>query len=233
MAPLYCAAHGPSEEVRCVVRHSAGSVTHLDGPATELDRLRQHADVLFRTDASGSLTALNEDGDDVAPRVFLARGRTTHLISFRDDVPAATAAACRAIAVGLLPWSSEPSIPSLFEPLRTAVGSDAPVTFENRGPAFRFGEPVRLALDADALLIDGPVAGVVQDGWVVAACYSARKTRSAFEAGVDTEEAYRGRGYAPLVVAAWKDAVERIGGDPSTAPPGTTEHPWPSRGSLV
>lgn len=52
---------------------------------------------------------------------------------------------------------------------------------------------------------------VIEGGAVVSACYSARRTAAACEAGVDTEEPYRGRGYAPLVVAEWRKVVELAG----------------------
>ena len=42
-------------------------------------------------------------------------------------------------------------------------------------------------------------------------CYSARLTGRAAEAGVETLETHRGRGYAPAVVAAWAHAVRETG----------------------
>jgi predicted GNAT family acetyltransferase len=42
-------------------------------------------------------------------------------------------------------------------------------------------------------------------------CFSARNTPVAAEAGVDTVEEFRGRGYAPAVVAAWARAVRQEG----------------------
>jgi predicted GNAT family acetyltransferase len=56
-----------------------------------------------------------------------------------------------------------------------------------------------------------PVIGVVVNGAVVSACYSARRGAGACEAGVATEDAHRGRGHAAVVVAAWRDAVEGDG----------------------
>ena len=56
-----------------------------------------------------------------------------------------------------------------------------------------------------------PVVGVVVEGSVVSACFSARRGPIACEAGVATEEAYRGRGFGAAVVAAWRHAVEADG----------------------
>jgi predicted GNAT family acetyltransferase len=48
----------------------------------------------------------------------------------------------------------------------------------------------------------------------VAACYSARSSPIAREAGVWTEEAWRGRSFGTLVVAAWRNEVVRTGAQP-------------------
>lgn len=68
---------------------------------------------------------------------------------------------------------------------------------------------------------------LIEDGAVVSACYSARRTAAACEAGVDTEESYRGRGYAPLVVAGRRTVVELTGAVPLYS---TT---WDNAASLI
>ena len=197
--------------------------------------LLQHVDVLFETDGRDRLIGLNEPGDDPPPRVFLARGRRGHELRCSTDVPEPTAARCHEIASRLPPWDGEPSVRSAFDPLRDVLEPDAQRDPESIGPAFRFGERVEVTGGADATIIDersahlleryfpytrtvlaarSPVAGVIIDGWVVAACFSARKTQTASEAGVATEQPYRGRGLAPLVVSVWRDAVERSGRQP-------------------
>lgn len=203
--------------------------------AGESGLLRRHADVLFRMDGNEWLIGLNEPGDDPAPRLFLARGTASHLIWFRADVSAETIEACRTIAKDLPYWDGEEPSSSLYDPLRTAVANKASIVSESIGPAYRFGERVDVRLDVEARVIDetlahlleryfpytrlelvsrSPVIGVVLDGWVVSACYSARQRPTACEAGVATEEPYRGRGLAPLVVSAWRDAVENGGREP-------------------
>jgi hypothetical protein len=208
----------------------------LDGiPAGEVDLLRQHIDVLFRIDGNGLLAGLNEPGNDPAPRLFLARGRETHRICFRADVSAETVEACRTIARDLPCWDGGEPGSSFFDPLRAALAREAPIASETIGPAYRFGERVDLRIDADVRVIDetsapllerhfpytrsvlawrAPVAGIVVDGSVVSACFSARRGPTACEAGAATEEPYRGHGFASLVVAAWRDAVQSEGRQP-------------------
>ncbi|MGH2485624.1 MAG: GNAT family N-acetyltransferase, partial [Ktedonobacterales bacterium] len=56
-----------------------------------------------------------------------------------------------------------------------------------------------------------PVYAVLRDGAVVATCVSTREIERAGEAWVQTARAYRGRGYARQVTAAWGDALLRQG----------------------
>ncbi len=203
--------------------------------ADEQHLLRQHADVLFRMDERGRLTSLNEPGDEPAPRLFLARSRDTHATWFRADVPAEAVDTCRSIAIRMPAWDGSPSPPAAFEELRSVIAASGPIDDETVGPAFVFGERVIVPDEDEVLIIDAesahllerhfpytlsvlesrdPVVGVVLDGAVVSACFAARSTHAACEAGVATVEQYRGRGLAPIVVSAWRGAVERGGRQP-------------------
>jgi len=52
---------------------------------------------------------------------------------------------------------------------------------------------------------------VIEDGAAVSLCHSARLTDRAAEAGVETLDVYRGRGYASVVVAGWAHAIQATG----------------------
>jgi RimJ/RimL family protein N-acetyltransferase len=52
------------------------------------------------------------------------------------------------------------------------------------------------------------------DGRVVSSCATVRDVGDAVQAGVETVEGYRGRGYAPRVVATWVRAMQRRGVEP-------------------
>ncbi|MDE2867037.1 MAG: GNAT family N-acetyltransferase [Chloroflexota bacterium] len=56
-----------------------------------------------------------------------------------------------------------------------------------------------------------PIVGVVEDGFAVSVCFSARRSDEAAEAGVETAVDWRGRGLAPRVTAAWALAVRGSG----------------------
>lgn len=56
-----------------------------------------------------------------------------------------------------------------------------------------------------------PRVAVVEEGAAVCLCFSSRLTERAAEAGVETLEAYRGRGYAVAAVAGWAHVVRSPG----------------------
>ena len=187
-----------------------------------------HVEVLFRRDADCRLTFVNEPDGDRAPILFLARGRASFRVAFRVGVPAEVVRRWFDVAARLPLWDGEAPDRSLHDELRSVVARDVATTAVEGGPAFRFGarlERAGVAVtqidESSAHLLDRffpytrsvladrhPVVGVVVDGAVVSACYSARRGPRACEAGVATEDAYRGRGYAAAVVAAWRQAVE-------------------------
>jgi GNAT superfamily N-acetyltransferase len=204
--------------------------------------------VLFRIDDDERLVGVNEPEGGPAPRLFLARSRTSTLIWFRADVSPAAMAACRAIAADLPSWGGRQPTTSVYGPLREALASDQPMTTEVSGPAHQFGEHVDGGLGVETSVIDEasahllerffpytrsvlaarrPVLAVVVDVWAVSACFAARRRTHAAEAGVATEEMYRGRGFGVAVVAAWREAVERQGAQPLYS------SSWENRASLA
>lgn len=59
-----------------------------------------------------------------------------------------------------------------------------------------------------------PVVAVLEDGHAVSVCFCARRSEVAAEAGLETAEAFRGRGLGPRVTAAWALAVRESGRTP-------------------
>ena len=68
---------------------------------------------------------------------------------------------------------------------------------------------------------------VSEGGRPASICFCARRSAAAAEAGVETAAAFRGRGYAPRVTAAWAHAVKGMGLTPLY---GTN---WENRASLA
>ena len=56
-----------------------------------------------------------------------------------------------------------------------------------------------------------PALAIVEDGYPVSVCFCARRSDRAAEAGLETTEAFRGRGFGPRVAAAWALAIRATG----------------------
>jgi RimJ/RimL family protein N-acetyltransferase len=107
---------------------------------------------------------------------------------------------------------------------------------EYRGPAYWIPEDVQgvVRLSANVVLIsesnakvvqetfpwalpliaeqeNGPVVAAIEHDRAVSICFCSRRPAQATEAGLETLEAYRGKGYATAVVAAWAAEVRRLG----------------------
>ena len=209
---------------------------NTDSTRDEAALLEQHVQVLFHTDLRGRITGVNEPDPEPAPRLFLTRGRQLKLVWFRDDVGQATVERCQSAIDRLPPWDGAVPPSTTFDALRLALGADLSTTEEFHGPAFVFPEE-SLPLDrlVATVLIDeassyllsryfpyigsvleqrAPVVGVVRDEAVVSACFSARKRPAVSEAGVATDEAFRGQGFAAAAVAGWCNAIRAVGVTP-------------------
>ncbi len=67
---------------------------------------------------------------------------------------------------------------------------------------------------ADEIPDASPIVAVMEDGRAVSVCFCARKADFAAEAGLETALAFRGRGFAPRVAAAWAVAMRASGRRP-------------------
>jgi len=190
-------------------------------------------EALFESDGGGRLVAVRGPGGArPAPRFFFGRTRHGALWRFRADVPEPRVAELARLASReALDWPLD-ELPERFEAFRAALEADAPIAEVHHGPAYRFGEtptpapdPEVVALTPDRAALLGPewaelaaslrarqpCAAVVREGRAVSACYVARRSARAAEAGVRTLPPHRGRGLATRAVAAWAAAVAGAG----------------------
>ncbi len=183
-----------------------------------------HLATLYETDVAGRLTRTREPAKRLAPMFVLVRSTTTCVWGIRAGVSDALAVELAALA------RDEPPVRDLRE-LPKHVGRYRTLgTTEWFGPAFEFPELIGASSDIEriederALNVNlrgwvpgeiaagcAPVMGIVVDGAPVSVCFCARRTDRAAEAGVDTAPAYRGRGYAGRVTAAWAHAMRASG----------------------
>lgn len=203
---------------------------------TSLDLMRLHVEALFVHDAAGDLACTNEPVAQPAPRFFLGHTTGGLVRRFRHDVPAGTRRLLD-VAIGdagrfATPRAADtPLDPAPFERI---LAADAPVEHTSIGIAFGFPHALprnagmrTLRSAADAALLhpllatwaadieaSAPLVAAIVGGQAVAVCGSARILPRAHEAGVETAEPFRGRGYARSVVAAWSAEVRALGAEP-------------------
>jgi hypothetical protein len=120
--------------------------------------------------------------------------------------------------------------PQCYGAIRAALHAHAPIASEYRGPCYCAPMDIPPLPGATLVTQDNmpvlepwfvdllpelnarqPVAAVLERDVAVAACFCARITVRAAEAGVETVPAFRGRGYAAAAVAAWAAALRRRG----------------------
>lgn len=195
---------------------------------SDLQLMELHVAISFRHDARGRLLAINEpEPDHPAPRLYLGRTRSGNIWRFRADLPDSLVAKLDTLL------RTEPVAADLRQPptvlpaLIDALHSAQDLT---QGPAWHF--PEHLPPPDAVVPITGANVGVCQryfpwtaahlsdlqpchavliNGEAVALCFSSRSAAEACAAGVFTAEEFRGRGYAPAVVASWARAVRKSG----------------------
>jgi RimJ/RimL family protein N-acetyltransferase len=200
------------------------------------DLMPIHVSALYHHDERNRLLAVNEPGhprpdDSAPPRLYIGRTREGLSWRFRHDLPEWLIAelemmlAAEPVEVDL----SQP--PRCLPALQATLARDAPLAGTWSGPAWHFPdeipasehEVVRVTTADDdlvrpvfPLLADDlpwcqPCLAIIADGRLASLCFSSRNTPIAAEAGVNTLEEFRGRGYAPAVVGAWGQAVRAEG----------------------
>jgi len=207
-------------------------MAYVSGPVADpVELLRLHVEALFRRTPDGRLIESNETPPEPAPRVFVGRTTSGVVCHVHRDVPAPLAAEVAGLAASVPVLPTLAGDPAAYAAIEAAVAAAASVAERSHGPAYVFAEPPH-ELHADVVVIGperrdaltGPFAvfasqlehiapfhAIVRDGAVVSACYCARRTGDAAEAGVDTHPDHRGKGFATAVVNAWRIAIEASG----------------------
>ena len=188
-----------------------------------LEMMRRHVGALYTFDARGRMTGVNQWDGGIAPRFFLGRTAEGQVACLRSDVPDDLVGALSA-----LPASAHD------DAYLRLLARRAPVTRVWHGPAFAFVTDVPIhtagvvAIDESNVdLLRGgleawlpdvphrrPFLAAIEGGRAVSVCASVRITPAAHAAGVETLAAFRGRGHARAVVAAWARAVRGLGALP-------------------
>ena len=179
-----------------------------------------HLNTLFLLDSDGRIIGTREPDPRPGPLFVLIRGEAACVWAVRSDVPQGLVDELEGLAGDEPPTSDSRSVPVHAERYEALTGGRV-----DSGPAFAFPDSIALpegtVLIEDIALLDRhfsgwtddeiphrtPIVGVVEDGHAVSVCCCSRRSDVAAEAGLETAEAYRGRGLGPRVTAAWALAV--------------------------
>jgi hypothetical protein len=190
---------------------------------------------LFTYDAAGRMVADNEPDGEPAPLFYFGRTRAGNAWRVRYDVPEQIVQRL-ATLVAAEPLPNDLRAPPIhLDAMLDALRLDHEPVVGHHGPGYRFPAEIEApelpevtritretlhllrlmvgrmdALDRDFDHVE-PWMAMVVDGVAVTSCFSSRLSDRAAEARVDTLEAFRGRGYAPVVVAAWARSVRHSG----------------------
>ncbi len=205
----------------------------MESSLTDLELVEVEVDALFTYDAAGRMMADNEPDGEPAPRFFLWRTREGNMWRVRYDVPEHIVQRLEALVAAEPVPDDLQAPPVCLHAALDVLRLDYEPVVGHHGPAYRFPaempvpdgvtritrENLQLlrrmvgridALDRDFDHVE-PWMSMVVDGVAVTSCYSSRLSDRAAGARVDTLEAFRGRGYAPSVVAAWARSVRDSG----------------------
>lgn len=205
-----------------------------------IELMELQAEALFRQDAAGRLLSINTRSQQPAPRVFVGQTLDGVVMRFRYDLPDRLVERLSAlIDLEQRPRSDEEleNPPACLPSIRELLAGQGPVERIWHGPAWSFPEPLdgdgeHIGPGADLMKVDSAHADrlgrwfpwlidELEDSWpcfavidgedAVAVCQSVRATPQAVEAGVETVDTFRGRGYATAVVRAWATEVRAAG----------------------
>lgn len=183
------------------------------------------------------MRAVNEAGEPPAPRFYMGRTAQGNYWRFRYDLPTALVAQLDALCRAEPITNDFSTPPQMVNAIHAALHQGDDNAHEYRGPAYwipveqitethkRAANVVLISesnthlLQADfawALPLSAssgiePILVAVEEEKAVTICFCSRRPAQATEAGLETLPAFRGKGYATMVVAAWAAEVRRRG----------------------
>ena len=178
----------------------------------------------FVLTADGRIGGTRSQEPWLGPLFRLVRGKETCAWAVRADVQQNIADEVDALAREEPPVSDFRDAPVHAERYMSLLGGEV-----DSGPAFTFPEKIDqpsgtvfiediASLDhhftgwtASEIPCRTPIVAVVEGGYAVSVCFSAWRSDAAAEAGLETVEAFRGRGLGPRVAAGWALAVRASG----------------------
>ncbi|MBO1513722.1 GNAT family N-acetyltransferase [Metabacillus bambusae] len=182
------------------------------------------AEVLFQYDKSGRMQQINEPLKMNAPLFFLGRTKDGNVTKFHSALSDTKISEIKKV---IAEDSLNVNLSKLINMLKSSTQSIKNLWI---GPAYVFSDNInrpsvalKITYENKHLLLKEfptifeqlewrqPCFGIIEDGFVVSICCSARRSLSAAEASVETIEEYRGRGYGVQTAIAWAKALQEEG----------------------
>ena len=178
----------------------------------------------FLLTADGRIGGTSSQEPWLGPLFRLVRGKESCAWAVRVDVPQNIADEIDGLAREEPPISNFRDAPVHAERYTSLLRGEV-----DSGPAFTF--PAELVQPSGTVFIEdiesldhhftgwtaseipyrAPIVAVVEGGYAVSACFSAWRSDAAAEAGLETAEAFRGRGLGPRVASGWALAIRAAG----------------------
>lgn len=188
-----------------------------------LELMRLQAEVLYVHDDAGRITIMNEPIMQPAPRFFWGHTNKGHVLRFRNDLP-------DLLATEIAQMMNQDEKNDKLAKVIHILEKDKKMNSLWMGPAYvcleikptqsntvLVSEQNKHYLEAgfarlvSELTFREPCYMAIENDMAVSICFSARSTDRAAEAGVETIEGYRGKGYALSVVSSWCKAIHDSG----------------------
>ncbi|XEC94519.1 GNAT family N-acetyltransferase [Paenibacillus tarimensis] len=188
---------------------------------THSELMNIQAEVLYVHDQTGRIITINEYNNRPAPRFFWGQTNNGHVIRFRSDVP-------NNVVHGILQIMGRDDPTKQLTNVINVLEKDKGISGFWIGPAYAFNEIVMDYTDAtlvteenkfclehgfsslfSELMFREPCYMVTENNIAVSVCFSARNSDKAAEAGVETLEDYRGKGFAIRVASSWAQAIRQ------------------------
>ena len=198
---------------------------------SDFELMNIHKEVLFIHNQNHRIVGLNSSDCRPPPRFFLGRTREGNVWRFRKDLPTEILVKLDELAASEPVSSRFNDNPVHFKDYQRILETHSRVSSIWIGPAYRFpyrikqheNEVIQIQKNNSHYMEKGfadsiadleksqPFIALIKDGIAVSICCSARAIEIAAEAGVETLEYYRGKGYAVEVVSMWARKIRESG----------------------
>ncbi|MCY9591886.1 N-acetyltransferase [Paenibacillus chitinolyticus] len=195
---------------------------------TDYELMETQVNVLFKHNAVGRMTAINEPSIKSAPRFFMGITKQGNVVRYHETLDEDVKNELEQFAEKA-PWSDAPNRVNMADIIRI-LSKERPVDHVYLGPAYVFPDMRGRSTQAikitqmniellepyfsdfvNDVIYGQPAFAVVQDQAAVSLCSNARSSSIAAEASLHTARDFRGRAYGLEAATAWAAEIQNQG----------------------